>query len=85
MKIAPAGAKRLNILRNVLSGALLLRSIFVSIVVGSILNLINQGDALLAGRHLDVVKLLLTFLVPFCVSTYGAYCATAALSARTER
>lgn len=48
------------------------RSFVVAAIVGTILNLINQGDAMLAGMPLDVVKLLLTYLVPYCVSTYGA-------------
>jgi hypothetical protein len=48
------------------------RSLWVAVVVGTILNLINQGDALLAGRRIDLVKLVLTYLVPYFVSTYGA-------------
>jgi hypothetical protein len=48
------------------------RSFTVAIVVGTILNLINQGDALFAGASLDLVKLTLTYLVPYCVGTYGA-------------
>jgi hypothetical protein len=48
------------------------RSLFVALIVGTILNLINQGDAMLAGMPLDLAKLLLTYLVPYCVSTYGA-------------
>ena len=48
------------------------RSLWVALVVGMVLNLINQGDALLAGRRLDFVKLALTFIVPYFVSTYGA-------------
>jgi len=48
------------------------RSLLVALLVGTILNLINQGDALLAGLPLDIAKLLLTYLVPYCVSTYGA-------------
>jgi hypothetical protein len=48
------------------------RSLLVALVVGTILNLINQGDALLAGGRVDVVKLLLTYAVPYCVATYGA-------------
>jgi hypothetical protein len=48
------------------------RSCIVALIVGTILNLINQGDALLAGNSLDLPKLLLTYLVPYCVSTYGA-------------
>ena len=48
------------------------RSMWVALVVGTILNLINQGDALLAGRHLDLSKLALTYVVPYFVCTYGA-------------
>jgi hypothetical protein len=48
------------------------RSLVVALIVGTILNLINQGDALVTGMPLDVMKLLLTYLVPYCVSTYGA-------------
>jgi hypothetical protein len=48
------------------------RSLAVALVVGTILNLINQGDALLAGARLNLVKLILTFAVPYAVATYGA-------------
>jgi hypothetical protein len=48
------------------------RSFTVALVVGAILNLINQGDALLSGAHLNSTKIILTFLVPYCVATYGA-------------
>jgi hypothetical protein len=48
------------------------RSLWVAIIVGTILNLINQGDALLAGGGLNIAKLLLTYAVPYCVATYGA-------------
>lgn len=44
----------------------------MALVVGTILNLINQGDALFAGGRLDLTKLLLTYAVPHCVATYGA-------------
>jgi hypothetical protein len=48
------------------------RSLWVVLVVGTVLNLINQGDALVAGRPLAPVKLALTYLVPYLVCTYGA-------------
>ena len=48
------------------------RSIWVAIVVGTILNLINQGYALLSAQRLDFTKLVLTYLVLYFVSTYGA-------------
>lgn len=48
------------------------RSFAVALVVGSILNLINQGDAIVAGAPVNLVKIILTYLVPYGVATYGA-------------
>ncbi len=48
------------------------RSLLTAMVVGTILNLINQGDAIVGGGHVVIPKLLLTYCVPFCVSTFGA-------------
>lgn len=48
------------------------RSFVVALIVGTILNLINQGDALVSGGHINVAKILLTYAVPYCVATYGA-------------
>ena len=50
-----------------------LRAITVSLVVGTALNLINSGDALLAG-HLPphAWKIPLTYLVPIAVSLYSS-------------
>lgn len=48
------------------------RSLIVALVVGTILNLINQGDALIDGAGLNFTKILLTYAVPYCVATYGA-------------
>lgn len=48
------------------------RSLWVAVIVGTILNLINQGDALIGGAKLNIAKLLLTYAVPYCVATYGA-------------
>jgi hypothetical protein len=48
------------------------RSLWVALIVGTILNTINQGDRLFSGQSLDFTKLALTYLVPYFVSTYGA-------------
>jgi hypothetical protein len=48
------------------------RSLLVAIIVGTILNLINQGDALFGAASVSWTKLFLTYLVPYAVSTYGA-------------
>ncbi|MBI1331239.1 MAG: hypothetical protein GC166_15190 [Alphaproteobacteria bacterium] len=62
-------------LRKVFSKHVVLRALLVSLVVGSILNVINQGDAMMDGRPIDIVKLLLTYAVPYFVASYGAYSA----------
>ena len=64
-------------LRTALTGAYVRRSLIVMLIVGSVLNIINQGDALLHPSGLNLPKLLLTYLVPFCVATYGAASALA--------
>ena len=45
----------------------------VALVVGTILNLINQGDELSHGNWTAVhwPKLLLTYCVPYCVAVYA--------------
>jgi len=48
------------------------RSLAAAVIVGTVLNLINQGDALFAGKALDWLKVALTYIVPYCVATYGA-------------
>lgn len=48
------------------------RSFRLALVVGTLLNLINQGDALLAGAALNWTKIGLTYVMPYLVSTYGA-------------
>ncbi len=52
--------------------AVVRRSLGVALVVGTLLIAINQGDRLLAGQGLDLMKALLTYIVPYGVATYGA-------------
>lgn len=59
------------------------RSFKVAFVVGTLLNLINQPQAMLgflfldfsAVEHLNVIKTLLTYTVPFFVASYGSLAA----------
>jgi len=48
------------------------RSLQVALVVGTVLNLINQGDAIFGAGPVNWLKFTLTFLVPYAVCTYGA-------------
>lgn len=48
------------------------RSLIVAAIVGTILNIINQGDVVSDMSNFELGKCMLTYLVPYCVSTYGA-------------
>jgi hypothetical protein len=50
------------------------RAIKVAMLVGSILAVINHGDALLSGDTSAIVwiKIVLTFVVPYCVATFAS-------------
>lgn len=61
-----------TICRYCVSNGVPRRSFVVALVVGTILNLINQGDSLLGDGPVDWAKIGLTFVVPYCVATYGA-------------
>jgi len=47
-------------------------AIKVAIVVGTLLNLINQGGRLFDGLPLSWFHVGLNYLVPYCVSSYSA-------------
>lgn len=43
-----------------------------ALVVGTILTLINQWEAITGAAAIDWFKLILTYIVPYCVATYSA-------------
>lgn len=51
-----------------------IRSAKVALVVGTLLGIINHFDGLIAWRFTgtDIFQILLTYLVPYAVSTYGS-------------
>lgn len=44
----------------------------VALVVGVILNLVNQGSAFSGNEPVSWFHVLLNFLVPYCVASYSA-------------
>lgn len=54
---------RRHIVRNALG---------VSFVVGTLLNIINQGAAIVNGLEIAWVHVVLNFVVPYCVASYSA-------------
>lgn len=59
------------------------RSFWVALIVGTILNLINQGDLMMLGDPVNLLKIGLTYAVPYCVATYGAVTARLAFERRS--
>lgn len=56
-------------------GAMLRRSAIVAAIVGTLLVLLNQGDVLMGPGPLPPSlywRIPATYMVPFCVATYGA-------------
>ena len=64
-----------NALRQTFARAVVFRSLTVAATIGTILNAINQGPELIAGKHVNLLKVLLTYTVPFLVASFGAYSA----------
>jgi len=44
----------------------------VALVVGTVLNIINNGQQFWAHHTVNLWQALLNFVVPFCVSSYSA-------------
>jgi hypothetical protein len=61
-------------IRLALRKDILARGLKIGTVVGTLLTAINYGDVLIAGEvsPLMVWKILMTYCVPFCVSTYAS-------------
>jgi len=62
-------------LKRTFTGPAVRRSILVALVVGTALNVINQGPEMLLGKWPVLWKLGLTYVVPFLVASYGSYAA----------
>lgn len=53
-------------------------SLIIAILVGSVLNLINSYDVFIDGNFSfkNTIKIMLTYITPFCVSLYSSVKAT---------
>ena len=48
------------------------KAVMTALVVGTLLAIINHGDFILKGESINFFKILLTYCVPYCVTTWGA-------------
>jgi hypothetical protein len=83
--VTAAGIQRPGFLAIAFERGIVRRSLIIAAIVGTILNVINQGDALFGGGGIVAWKLVLTYCVPYCVATYGAATARLASAAGSER
>ncbi len=58
--------------RLALSRRVAVNALKVSLTVGTILNIINQGAAILAWHDIHWGHVALNFITPYCVATYSA-------------
>ena len=68
-----AGSAGTKPLTSAFSPRVIRQSMIMAAVVGTLLNCVNQGEAVLGCVGVDVPKLLVTYATPFLVSTYGAW------------
>ena len=75
-------ADHLSFLSLASSKGVVSRALKVSLLVGTVLALINHGDKILSISLTpqDMFKITLTYFVPYCVSTWSAVCALRASS-----
>jgi hypothetical protein len=69
------GDERPRLLETVFSAASLAKCVPIAVVVGTLLSLVNQGSVLFAGSATAVtwMRVLVNYLVPFCVSSAGFF------------
>ena len=53
-------------------------ALLVAVVVGTVLNIINSYDVFVDGTFTgkNVIRIMLTYITPFCVSLYSSIKAT---------
>ena len=61
-------------------------ALFVALIIGTVLNIINSYDVVIEGKltNRNMVKIMLTYLTPFCVSLYSSLRAVKQLSLKSD-
>lgn len=59
-----------SFVQECLSPAILGNALKVSLIIGSVLNTINQGEAIISGSA-ELGHFALNYMVPFCVAAYS--------------
>lgn len=59
-------------IKTALSRHIVINAFKIAIVVGTLLNMVNQGERLLQSGTISWLHLMLNYLVPYCVASYSA-------------
>ena len=70
--VMPKPLEKLNLLQLAFGDGTPKKAFFTALLVGSILTSINHGDLIFAGESPFWLKIVLTYCVPYCVTTWGA-------------
>ena len=62
----------MNAIRAAFTLRIVKNAMTISLVVGTILNFVNQGENILSGQNIKWFQLVLNYFVPYCVSSYSA-------------
>ncbi len=74
-----------SLLQMILGDGTPKKAMFTALVVGTFLTAINHGDVILSGLTPSPWKVILTYCVPYCVTTWGAITGKRAQWRRDER
>jgi len=61
------------------------KAIYTALVIGTLLTAINHGDVITSGPPPAIWKVVLTYCVPYCVTTWGAITGKRAQWRRQQR
>ncbi len=66
---------RREALRRTFAAQSVRRSLTIAGIIGTVLNMINQGPEIFTGHWPIWWKIVLTYFTPFAVASYGSYAA----------
>lgn len=61
-----------QLLQQVCSRRIVINALKIALVVGTVLNIINQGSSIAANAGISWIHVLLNYLVPYSVASYSA-------------
>jgi hypothetical protein len=70
--MAAAEASRPGVLMLTLQPRIVRSALKVSLVVGTVLNLVNNGEQWWTSHEVNLWHIAMNFVVPYCVSSYSA-------------